>query len=197
MQESLAALCGGPRGPCNAKTTSSLQPLKKTIVWVKVFINCVQCYGCLELPICFCTPTPTHIHTRTNNPPLHPFPLDRVHGMGSGLGGNEVTRTHPRACKNTLTVKRHPGFCSVLFCSAPAIRAVNPGNISHCPPPSEQTSAHLSKLRIFGPVGCHGDHPDVGLWLAGSGQMKSESGAIRSLRESGGRKRVVVGGRVG
>lgn len=112
MQESLAALRGGPRGPCNAKTTSSLQPLKKTIVCVKVFINCVQCYGCLELPICFYTPTPTHIHRRTNNPPLHPFPLD---GMGSGLGGNEVTRTHPRACKNTLTAKRHPGFGSALL----------------------------------------------------------------------------------
>lgn len=92
-----------------------LSSLGKKRLCVKVFINCVQCYGCLELPICFYTPTPTHIHRRTNNPPLHPFPLDRVHGMGSGLGGNEVTRTHPHACKNTLTAKRHPGFCSALL----------------------------------------------------------------------------------
>lgn len=43
---------------------------------------------------------------------LHPFPLD---GMGSGLGGNEVTRTHPRACKNTSTAKHHPCFGSALL----------------------------------------------------------------------------------
>lgn len=117
VRESLAAQRGGPRGPCNAKPTSSLQPLKKTIVYV--FINCVPCYGCLELPICFYTPTPTHTQRGTNNPPLHPFPLDRVHGMGSGLGGNEVTRTHPHACKNTLTATRHPGFCSPGYFSLP------------------------------------------------------------------------------
>lgn len=104
MQESLVPQCGGSRGPYTAKTTSSLQPLKKTIVYVKVFINCGQCYGCLELSICSSTPSPTHIYRLTNNPPLHPFPVDWVHGMGSGPGGNEVTRTHPHACKNTPTV---------------------------------------------------------------------------------------------
>lgn len=102
----------GAEAPHAAKTTSSLQPLKKPIVYVKVFINCGQCYGCLELPICFSTHfSHTYIHTH-KQPSTPPFPTGLHPRDGQWTrGGNEVTHTHTH-----IRAKTHRrGFCPALL----------------------------------------------------------------------------------
>lgn len=127
----------------------------------------------------------THTYTQTYKQTALRSTLSHwVHGMGSGLRGNEVTHIlppkHTHTHKDTLHEKKPLNKtqwqCSTIQASVHlSIKAVNLGEILIAPQhPRTETSTQLLRPRIFGPAGCYGNHPDVGLWLAVDGQMKSE-----------------------